>query len=172
MRRQPFPRLKAGSENCFGIWDSNGLPSDMRNVIHHSQLISTSIQRGGLRRNRKSVSPSLASLGSRVGGLAQEFPNRAGRAECSPSSRSLRPTVEAGTNGQRHNAISSRSLEQAWLKQHHTEYAGAWVALEGARLVARAASAKQALDDARSAGFEQPLIVHIPSNPELPFGGW
>jgi fatty acid-binding protein DegV len=69
-------------------------------------------------------------------------------------------------------AISSRSLEQAWLEQHHAEYAGAWVALEGARLIAQGASAREVLDTARSAGYDQPLIVHVPSEPQLPFGGW
>ncbi|SPF41768.1 hypothetical protein SBA4_2790007 [Candidatus Sulfopaludibacter sp. SbA4] len=68
--------------------------------------------------------------------------------------------------------ISSRSLEQDWIVQHQAEYAGVWVALEGARLVAQGSSARVVLDAARSKGYEQPLVVHIPSGPELPFGGW
>ena len=66
----------------------------------------------------------------------------------------------------------ARSLERAWLKQHQAEHIGAWVALEGASLVAHGSSARQVLDAANSAGYEQPLVVHIPSEPELPFGGW
>jgi hypothetical protein len=69
-------------------------------------------------------------------------------------------------------AASSRSLEQEWLAQHHAEYAGAWVALEGALLVAQGSSAREVLDAAKSGGYDQPLIVHVPPEPELPFGGW
>lgn len=68
--------------------------------------------------------------------------------------------------------ISSRSLEQGWLKQHKAEYAGAWVALEGERVVAKGSSARQVLHTAKSEGYDQPLVVHIPSEPDLPFGGW
>jgi hypothetical protein len=67
---------------------------------------------------------------------------------------------------------AARSLEREWLKQHQSEHIGAWVALEGASLVAHGSSARQVLDAANSAGYEQPLVVHIPSEPELPFGGW
>jgi hypothetical protein len=50
-------------------------------------------------------------------------------------------------NERKLDPVSSRSLEQAWLKQHQAEYAGAWVALEGARLVARRSSAREAPED-------------------------
>ncbi|MGO9262425.1 MAG: DUF5678 domain-containing protein [Bryobacteraceae bacterium] len=70
------------------------------------------------------------------------------------------------------NATSSRRLEQAWLNRHNAEYAGRWVALEGAKLVAHGSSAQQVLDAAKLRGYEQPLVVHIPSEPLLPFGGW
>ena len=39
-----------------------------------------------------------------------------------------------------------RSLERAWLKVHQAEYAGAWVALAGATLVACGSSAREVLD--------------------------
>lgn len=74
--------------------------------------------------------------------------------------------------GPANSAGVARSLEQEWLKLHQTEYAGAWVALEGASLVAQGLSARQVLDTARSAGYEHPLVVHIPNQTELPFGGW
>src|SRR5205823_2249799 len=74
--------------------------------------------------------------------------------------------------GRRSITIPARSLEQEWLKQHRSEYAGDWVALEGASLLARGASARQVLDAANIKGCEQPLVVHIPSEPDLPFGGW
>ena len=69
-------------------------------------------------------------------------------------------------------AIRARQLEQAWLRQHRAEYAGAWVALEGTNLVAHGSSAREVLDAAKLAGHEQPLVVRIASEPALPFGGW
>ena len=41
-----------------------------------------------------------------------------------------------------------------------------------ARLVAQGSSARQVLDAAKAEGYDQPLVVHISSGPELPFGGW
>ena len=75
-------------------------------------------------------------------------------------------------NGRKVNPISSRSLEQEWLDRNQAGYAGAWVAIEGTRLVAHGSSARQVLDAAQSEGYAQPLVVHIPSAPPLPFGGW
>jgi len=154
---------------------------DKRNIIHHSRLTSTTSE-GGRRsrtrwrgRERRSAAPPLVTLGSRVGSPAAKFLRRRRLAEgCSGSVpvRQISPPQAAEPNGQEIGTISSRSLEQAWLEQHHTEYAGAWVALEGARLVARGSSAPQVLDAAKSEGYDQPLIVHIPVEPQLPFGGW
>jgi len=152
----------------------------MRNSIHYSHLTPTTtegrrryrtrIPRVRRRRKRKSTAPQLVTLGSLAGISARNFLKRRRLAEGCPTSR-IGPEA-AEQNGRKLNAISSRSLEQAWLKQHQAEYAGAWVALEGARLVAQGSSARQVLDAARSEGYTQPLIVHIPSGPELPFGGW
>jgi Family of unknown function (DUF5678) len=66
----------------------------------------------------------------------------------------------------------ARYLEQEWIKQHKAEYLGAWVALEGTRLLAHGSSAFEVLTAAKAKGSEQPLVVHIPLEPELPFGGW
>jgi len=70
------------------------------------------------------------------------------------------------------SAQVTRSEEQDWIRANRAEYAGAWVALEGARLVAKGSSARQVLDIAKQEGCEQPLVVHIPSEPSFPFGGW
>ncbi len=82
------------------------------------------------------------------------------------------PTNQVSAGTEPHRNVSPRSSERAWLKEHQAEYKGAWVALENDRLVAQGLSAKQVLDAAQSEGCEQPLVVHIPSQPELPFGGW
>jgi hypothetical protein len=90
----------------------------------------------------------------------------------SASRRGITLLKAAEQNERKPATISSRPLEQAWLKQHQLEYAGAWIALEGAYLVAKGSSARQVLDTARSQGYDQPLVVHIPREPDLPFGGW
>lgn len=126
----------------------------MRNITHRGYLILTTPNRDARmrERKRKNPAPPLASLGSRVGIAVPNFRKRRGQPQSA--------------------AISSRSLEQAWLKEHRAEYPGAWVALEGASLVAKGSSAREVLEAARAKGYEQPLVVHIPGGPELPFGGW
>jgi len=142
----------------------------MRNVIDNCRLTSVSpegrrrfgtARRSHPRRNNQDSRERLVMLGSRVVSLAQESPRRRG-----PSERCQRSSVTPP------QATGSRLLEQEWLHRHRGEYAGAWVALEGTRLVAVGSSARQVLDAAKLAGYEQPLVVHIPSEPELPFGGW
>ena len=65
-----------------------------------------------------------------------------------------------------------RALEQEWLRRNGAKHPGAWVALEGAHLVAQGTSARAVLEAARSQGIAQPLVVHVPAEPTLPFGGW
>jgi hypothetical protein len=77
-----------------------------------------------------------------------------------------------GQGGRKPGTDPARLLEQKWLKEHEMEHRGDWVALEGADLVASGSSARQVLTVARAKGFEHPLVVHIPAEPELPFGGW
>src|SRR5260370_33611984 len=64
--------------------------------------------------------------------------------------------------------IPSRSLEQEWLKQHRAEYAGSWIALEGAHLMAQGSSARQVIHSARRIGGDLPLLRRIPSEPPPP----
>ena len=68
--------------------------------------------------------------------------------------------------------LRTRSMEQEWLRRHGPEYAGHWVALQGGNLIADGTSARGVLHVAQKQGFAQPLIVHVPAEPELPFGGW
>ena len=159
----------------------------MRNIIEHchvnaataeggprSRTRATRVRRKNQRRREKKRAPlPLVTRGSLVSIPARNFRN--GPAAGRPSSSSVRriasPQVTEQNRGQL-NAISSRSLEQAWLKQHHAEYAGAWVALEGGSLVAQGSSARQVLEAAKAEGHQQPLVVHVPCEPQLPFGGW
>ena len=159
----------------------------MQNVIDHSHLTSATAEggrrsrnrvprirrEGQRRRERKIAAPSLVTLGSLVI-PARNFSKRRVLVEGQPSLGSARrPTPPPAVKqvSIKLSAISSRSLEQTWLDEHRAEYAGAWVALEGASLVAHGASARQVLDAAMSAGYDQPLVVHVPSELPLPFGG-
>jgi hypothetical protein len=134
----------------------------MRNIVPLSGVRPDHRRRA---RERNGTATTLAERGSRVDNPVWSRSKRRRLVE-------VPPPEPAQLHEQKVGIVSSRSLEQAWLKQHHTECAGAWIALEGARLVAQGSSARQVLDAARSKGHDQPLIVHVPKDPELPFAGW
>jgi Family of unknown function (DUF5678) len=62
--------------------------------------------------------------------------------------------------------------EAAWLEQHREEYVGQWVALDGERLVAASANAKEVLAAAKAAGVADALIVRVEPRDALPFAGF
>jgi hypothetical protein len=66
----------------------------------------------------------------------------------------------------------NRVREQNWLHEHGREFRGQWVALFGDSLISHGQSAKEVFWDARARGFDRALIVHVPDEDELPFGGW
>jgi uncharacterized protein (DUF433 family) len=66
----------------------------------------------------------------------------------------------------------SGARELAWLRSHWQEYVDRWVVLDGDRLVAESASAREAAEEARALGFSAPFIVHVTEPSDLPFGGW
>src|ERR1700722_13535501 len=130
----------------------------MRNITEHSRLTSpTRLSR--LRRGRQKLQWKRKSSAAQL--------------VCNPV-RKLRasPPLASEQNGRKQSASSSRSLEQEWLHLHRGEYAGCWVALEGDQLVAHGSSLHQVLEAARTRGYDLPLVVHIASEPALPFGGW
>ncbi|MFN7924826.1 MAG: DUF5678 domain-containing protein [Bryobacteraceae bacterium] len=57
--------------------------------------------------------------------------------------------------------FKERTEEIKWINTHRAEYAGKWVALEGARLLAVGDDAKEVLDAARAAGVAEPLLDHV-----------
>ena len=65
-----------------------------------------------------------------------------------------------------------REKEQEWVRVNGPLYAGQWVAVEMDRLVGQGESARSVLEQARAKGVPNPLIVQIPKEPSLPFGGW
>src|ERR1017187_8286411 len=128
-QQQQFLRQRTGLANCFGHWDSSGLRIDMPNIIDHSDLTSATTER---RRARKTVTLPLVALGRRVVSPAKNLLKRRGFSERCPSSGSARRNTPQGAVQQngiklKLDAISTRRLEQAWLSQHHAEYAGDWV---------------------------------------------
>jgi predicted DNA-binding antitoxin AbrB/MazE fold protein len=69
-------------------------------------------------------------------------------------------------------AFNARHREREWLHLNGPRYAGLWVAIEGDKLVSHGADAKAVLQEARAAGVQHPLLMQIPKEPPLPFGGW
>jgi hypothetical protein len=70
------------------------------------------------------------------------------------------------------SVFSAREREQEWLRLNGPRYAGQWVAIEGEKLVGHGESARAVLQQARAEGVLHPLVMHIPKEPPLPFGGW
>jgi len=62
-----------------------------------------------------------------------------------------------------------RSRETVWLKENRGKYAGQWVVVEGARLVAADADALKAYAAAKAGGIEVPFLIHVCPEDPLPF---
>jgi len=73
------------------------------------------------------------------------------------------------TNGD-DEATRARRLE--WLKAHREEYAGEYVALAGDMLVGHGRTIREAHDQAREQGVENPFLVRLTSESEVLFAGW
>ena len=69
-------------------------------------------------------------------------------------------------------AFNARHREREWLHLNGPRYAGLWVAIEGDKLVSHGESARAVLQQARAEGVPHPLLMQIPKEPPLPFGGW
>lgn len=67
--------------------------------------------------------------------------------------------------------VNERRAEMEWLSKESTAYAGQWVALDGARLVAHGPKLAAVAEAARAAGVAEPLFASVPDD-DLPFGGW
>lgn len=69
-------------------------------------------------------------------------------------------------------AVNERREEFQWLEKKSGPYAGQWVALDGSRLVAHGDELATVRAAARATGADRPLLTHLPTEGELPFGGW
>ena len=83
-----------------------------------------------------------------------------------------RPEIEAGSAPRADDRREDRNEEMRWLAEKSGPYAGKWVALSGAQLIAHGTEASAVRLEARAAGVERPLLTHIPEDDSLPFGGW
>lgn len=59
-----------------------------------------------------------------------------------------------------------------WIKEHHDEYAGNYVALKDGELVAFGKTIKEADTKAKEKGVKNPLLHYIPAKDEEVWGGW
>lgn len=66
--------------------------------------------------------------------------------------------------------IRQRRLE--WIKAHREEYAGKYVALQGDTLVGVGSSIKEAHEQAKAKGFQNPFLVRLDSEKEILSAGW
>lgn len=62
--------------------------------------------------------------------------------------------------------------ERAWIEAHREEYLGQWVALDGDRLIAHGANAREVYLAARAAGVRSPFVEQIMPSLEPYTGGW
>lgn len=59
-----------------------------------------------------------------------------------------------------------------WIKEHHAEYAGNYVALKDGELIAVGKTIKEADLKAKEKGFDKTLLHYIPAKDEEVWGGW
>ena len=65
-----------------------------------------------------------------------------------------------------------RTIEMRWLAEHRNEYPGEWLALGPEGLVAHGRDYDLVRKEATSKGIDDPLIDHVPLEPDLPSAGW
>lgn len=78
----------------------------------------------------------------------------------------IRPSQDS--NGD--DVTRARRLE--WLKAHREQYAGQYVALDGDMLVGHGRTIREAHEQAKENGVENPFLVRLTSESEVLFAGW
>jgi predicted DNA-binding antitoxin AbrB/MazE fold protein len=68
--------------------------------------------------------------------------------------------------------VHERREELLWLASNAEPYAGEWVALDGARLIAHGMKLSEVSAAALAAGVNEPFFARVPKYAHLPFGGW
>jgi prevent-host-death family protein len=62
--------------------------------------------------------------------------------------------------------------ELRWLEQHRKQYAGQWVAVDGARLLAHSRDARKVHEAARRLRGRLPLVAYVEPHQQAFWGGW
>lgn len=82
-----------------------------------------------------------------------------------------RGTPNGSDTSQAHTNRSAKSLR--WLHENREKYSGQWVALDGDRLIASGATAKEVYSKAKTEGVEIPFVELVTGQESGPFtGGW
>ena len=83
---------------------------------------------------------------------------------------------KGASNGEEHGspAHANRSAKSLrWLHENREKYSGQWVALDGDRLIASGATAKDVYSKAKAEGVEIPFVELVTERESGPFtGGW
>ncbi len=91
-----------------------------------------------------------------------------------PEHQRVRLTLEerpAGASWESSEPVNERREELHWLATESGPYAGEWVALDGASLVAHGMKLAEVSAAAAAAGVVEPFFARV-SRDKLPFGGW
>ena len=67
---------------------------------------------------------------------------------------------------------ATRERRLNWLKTHREQYAGQYVALVGDMLVGHGWTIREAHDQAKANGVDNPFLVRLTSESEVLFAGW
>ena len=67
---------------------------------------------------------------------------------------------------------ATRERRLNWLKAHREEYAGQYVAMVGDVLVGHGRTIREAHEQAKENGVENPFLVRLTSENEVLFAGW
>jgi Family of unknown function (DUF5678) len=94
------------------------------------------------------------------------------KAPCQPVQRLLPRSGGEPSVFRSEDESDSFTIEQQWIEHHRHEFAGKWVALQGARLLAAGESAKSVYRQALEIGVRRPLVVKVDPLDQLPFAGW
>lgn len=71
-----------------------------------------------------------------------------------------------------YDELQKRKQHIQWIKDHQTEYAGKYVALDGYCLVGEGNSYPEAYEMAKRAGINKPFITQVFAPNSVIFGGW
>lgn len=78
-----------------------------------------------------------------------------------PESRQHQPPESAPSKKLQPLPVPNKDREMQWLLDHAREYVGQWVALDGDRLIAHGANAKEVYAAANADGAYLPLVTQV-----------